>query len=153
MEIRLFTKKVITFLLVVAMTASISTTSTFAADTVDNYDISKVSVKVGEKILNSEGLLELVVRINEDGSFITEEFNENTVKTSHPAASLVAIAELNPDTETVGKDYCCFKYRSVTKCRCQKCGATVKTYGVWKSHKNHDFPLFGKTCKTCGYKK
>ena len=158
MKMRLFIKKVITLLLVVAMTASISRTAAFAADTVDHHDVVKVAVKVGEKFLNSEGHLESVIRINEDGSFFTEEYNRNTAKTqktkcSHPSESLKAIAELDPETENVKKDYCCFRYRSRTEYRCKKCGATIILHGVWKSHKKHNFPLFGRTCRTCGYKK
>lgn len=93
-----------------------------------------------------------------DGSYVTEVLDQKDIENyriscDHPAASLVAVGNLANDTKMVATASCCFKYRSVTRCQCKKCGAAVKTYGAWKYHKNHSFPLFGKTCKTCGYKK
>ena len=81
------------------------------------------------------------------------DLNRQKVKCVHPAANLVAIADLSDDTKTVGTSTCFFKYRSVTQCRCNKCGSLIKTYGAWKYFKKHSFPFLGETCKLCGYKK
>lgn len=152
-------EKTITTILVIIFTLMLSTSFIFAHDTISDvlFEIPD-SASEGQIFINSNGCTEKVVRVNNDGSFVTEEVKENgeqVIKAvcTHPAASLVAITNLTDETKTVGKASCCFKYRSVTQCKCKKCGGLVKTYGAWKSYTKHSYPFLGKTCKTCGYKK
>lgn len=144
-------------------TCIVKENSNFSAfDTVKFYQfMKKDNLKKEENFINTNGNLEQVIRVNKDGSFITEEIkvNINTIMNrkavcNHPSASLVAIANLRNDTEDVHTDSCCFRYRSVTKYRCKKCGnSSIKQYGAWQKHKKHSYPLFSKKCKICGYKK
>lgn len=155
-EKKAFKNKVITFLLLLTMAFSIGNGYVVADENLRLHEIEEV--KAGDKFLSANGQLELVVRVNKDGSFISEEYNPNSIRTrvvkcSHPAASLKAVAELNPEFKDVATASCCYKYRSVTQCRCKKCGALIKMHGPWKSVSKHSFPLFGKTCKRCEYKK
>lgn len=145
-------------LLLTAITLLAMNTHNAFASEVNPQSAIIESVKVGKSFINADGYTEEVIRINSDGSYITTVFDQNINKNNrlscvHPAASLVAVSNLANDTKTVATSSCCYRYRSVTKCRCKKCGATIKTYGAWKIHKSHNFPLFSKTCKTCGYKK
>ncbi|MDE6981964.1 MAG: hypothetical protein K2P60_11285, partial [Lachnospiraceae bacterium] len=170
-----FVKKVFTLALTVIAISTVSSEPALACKITDNTCIVKESsnfsaldtvksyqfVKKGEKFLNTNGNVEQVIRVNKDGSFFTEEINVNTyaiknrkAACSHPSASLVAIVNLLDDTEKVKTASCCFKYRSVTKYRCKKCGnSSIIQYGAWQKHKKHSYPLFGKKCKTCGFKK
>lgn len=130
-----------------------------ASNTVASKKIfKKERIKVRDKFLNAEGKMEQVIRVNKDGSFVTEEVDlrikGKKKACSHPAGSLKAIANLAPKTVTMAQPNCCFKHCTVTLNRCQQCGnGSIKTYGAWINHKKHNFPFLGKKCKTCGYKK
>ena len=151
-------KKIIAILVASIMICALTSVA-FA----DSFTIGESQVKenldIGDTFKNTEGYYERVIQVGKDGSFMTEvvDFaiqNSQKVACSHPLASLIPLAELDPDTQTVATKSVCFKYRSKTKCRCSKCNKIVYTYGPWKKHTKHSFfPLFGKKCKICGYTK
>lgn len=151
-------KKTICSILAIMMMVSLNIGSVFAADNSSENKGTDEFLKIGTVFYGMEGHMEQVIRIASDGSYVTEVLDQKDIENyriscDHPAASLVAVGNLANDTKMVATASCCFKHRSVTRCQCKKCGAAVKTYGAWKYHKNHSFPLLGKTCKTCGYKK
>lgn len=173
-------KKIVTLLLAVIAISSVTvkpvsaseiTESTYTMnrnnnfselDSIKSYQLMKKErIKTGEKFLDSNGNIEQVIRVNKDGSFITEELeiSRNTImsrneRCSHPTQSLVALVDLGDEIKHKKTASCCYKYRSVTKYRCKKCGnSSIKQFGAWHEHKKHSYPLFSKKCKECGFKK
>lgn len=144
--------------LIVLLMFVVNVGSASAGDVIIGQEYADENSSVGEIFRNADGDYERIVRVEKDGSFVTEVMESVIQKSQkaacpHPAANLIPLAEKEPDTRTIASENVCFQYRSKTLCRCGKCNATIYTYGPWKNHTKHDFPLFGKTCKTCGYTK
>ena len=101
---------------------------------------------------------ERVVRVNEDGSFVTEPVEEissyvTNAPCEHPARYLEAVGK-KTDFQTVGTAGTCYKERLIISNKCNKCQRRgIKTYSPWVRCSKHRYPLLKKTCSICGYKK
>lgn len=104
------------------------------------------------------GAKERVVRVNEDGSFVTEPVEEissyvTNAPCEHPARYLEAVGK-KTDFQTVGTAGTCYKERLIISNKCNKCQRRgIKTYSPWVRCSKHRYPLLKKTCSICGYKK
>lgn len=135
-------------------------TSVLAKENISAKDVQEKNIKVGALYENKEGQRERIIRVNKDGSFVTESidmrkcFSTNRVKGAK-SCSHTRLLEISTKTETstVGKKSCCYKSRKIVKSRCENCSKIFTTYGRWTQHKKHSYKLFGKKCKICGYKK
>lgn len=102
--------------------------------------------------------LERVIRVYEDGSFVTEPINDiRTYATNtpceHPARYLEARGK-KTDFQTVGTAGICYKERLIISNKCKKCNRIgIKTYSPWSYCSKHSYPALKKTCKICGYTK
>lgn len=82
------------------------------------------------------GSLERVIRVYEDGSFVTEPINDiRTYATNtpceHPARYLEARGK-KTDFQTVGTAGICYKERLIISNKCKKCNRIgIKTYSPW----------------------
>lgn len=129
--------------------------------TITNTVVAKESepvVKVNDVIQGSTGSKEVVIRVNEDGSYVSCVYSlqKASVKANSTCdhTNLVEYSKYT-ETESYKKKNAtyCYKTRIVQNARCAKCGKTgIKMYGKWTKYK-HKYSLFGKTCKKCGYKK
>lgn len=103
---------------------------------------------------------ERLIKINEDGSFITEIIGEEeTASLYHPTRTcdheLYFAGQFSDTTSYYGRDSKnCYKTRTVERTRCRRCGKQFLVYRQWKYY-GHNFPWFGDTCKNkdCNYKK
>ena len=88
------------------------------------------------------GSLERVIRVYEDGSFVTEPINDiRTYATNtpceHPARYLEARGK-KTDFQTVGTAGICYKERLIISNKCKKCNRIgIKTYSHGNSSNQH----------------
>ena len=88
------------------------------------------------------GSLERVIRVYEDGSFVTEPINDiRTYATNtpceHPARYLEARGK-KTDFQTVGTAGICYKERLIISNKCKKCNRIgIKTYSRWSYCSKH----------------
>ena len=112
----------------------------------------------GNIYVTETGAKERVVRVNEDGSFVTEPVEEissyvTNAPSEHPARYLEAVGK-KTDFQTVGTAGTCYKERLIISNKCNKCQRRgIKTYSPWVRCSKHRYPLLKKTCSICGYKK
>lgn len=112
----------------------------------------------GNIYVTETGAKERVVRVNEDGSFVTEPFEEissyvTNAPCEHSARYLEAVGK-KTDFQTVGTAGTCYKERLIISNKCNKCQRRgIKTYSPWVRCSKHRYPLLKKTCSICGYKK
>ena len=112
----------------------------------------------GNIYVTETGAKERVVRVNEDGSFVTEPVEEissyvTNAPCEHPARYLEAVGK-KTDFQTVGTAGTCYKERLIISNKCTKCQRRgIKTYSPWVRCSKHRYPLLKKTCNICGYKK
>lgn len=112
----------------------------------------------GNIYVTETGAKERVVRVNEDGSFVTEPVEEissyvTNAPCEHPARYLEAVGK-KTDFQTVGTAGTCYKERLIISNKCTKCQRRgIKTYSPWVRCSKHRYPLLKKTCSICGYKK
>ena len=115
-------------------------------------------VPSGNIYVTETGAKERVVRVNEDGSFVTEPVEEissyaTNAPCEHPARYLEAVGK-KTDFQTVGTAGTCYKERLIISNKCNKCQRReIKTYSPWVRCSKHRYPLLKKTCSICGYKK
>lgn len=110
-----------------------------------------------EVFLNEDGTKEVVIGVNEDGSFVTEIMD--AAKAVNPNdcrhTSIETYGQPKGESKSYNKQYSdkCYKTRTVMDARCLICGRTgLKSYSAW-SDKGHKYPLFSSTCEKCNYKK
>ena len=112
----------------------------------------------GNIYVTETGAKERVVRVNEDGSFVTEPVEEissyvTNAPCEHPARYLEAVGK-KTDFQTVGTAGTCYKERLIISNKCNKCQRRgIKTYSPWVRSSKHSYPVLKKTCSICGYKK
>ena len=112
----------------------------------------------GNIYVTETGAKERVVRVNEDGSFVTEPVEEissyvTNAPCEHPARYLEAVGK-KTDFQTVGTAGTCYKERLIISNKCNKCQRRgIKTYSPWVRCSKPRYPLLKKTCSICGYKK
>lgn len=112
----------------------------------------------GNIYVTETGAKERVVKVNEDGSFVTEPVEEissyvTNAPCEHPARYLEAVGK-KTDFQTVGTAGTCYKERLIISNKCNKCQRRgIKTYSPWVRCSKHRYPLLKKTCSICGYKK
>ena len=112
----------------------------------------------GNIYVTETGAKERVVRVNEDGSFVTEPIEEissyvTNASCEHTARYLEAVGK-KTDFQTVGTAGTCYKERLIISNKCNKCQRRgIKTYSPWVRCSKHRYPLLKKTCSICGYKK
>ena len=112
----------------------------------------------GNIYVTGTGAKERVVKVNEDGSFVTEPVEEissyvTNAPCEHPARYLEAVGK-KTDFQTVGTAGTCYKERLIISNKCNKCQRRgIKTYSPWVRCSKHRYPLLKKTCSICGYKK
>lgn len=115
-------------------------------------------ISIGSLYVTETGVNERVVRVNEDGSFVTEPVEEasfyaTNASCEHPARYLEAVGK-KTDFQTVGSSGTCYKERLIISNKCNKCNRRgIKTYTPWTYCSKHSFPVLKKTCSICGYKK
>lgn len=92
----------------------------------------------GNIYVTETGAKERVVRVNEDGSFVTEPIEEissyvTNASCEHPARYLEAVGK-KTDFQTVGTAGTCYKERLIISNKCNKCQRRgIKTYSPWGS--------------------
>ena len=97
-------------------------------------------ISSGNIYVTETGAKERIVRVNEDGSFVTEPIE--------------AISSYATDFRTVGTAGICYKERLIISNKCNKCHRRgIKTYTPWTYCSKHSYPFLKKTCSICGYKK
>ena len=112
----------------------------------------------GNIYVTETGAKERGVKVNEDGSFVTEPVEEissyvTNAPCEHPARYLEAVGK-KTDFQTVGTAGTCYKERLIISNKCNKCQRRgIKTYSPWVRCSKHRYPLLKKTCSICGYKK
>ena len=112
----------------------------------------------GNIYVTETGAKERVVKVNEDGSFVTEPVEEissyvTNAPCEHPARYLEAVGK-KTDFQTVGTAGTCYKERLIISNKCNKCQRRgIKTYSPWVRCSKHRYTLLKKTCSICGYKK
>ena len=112
----------------------------------------------GNIYVTETGAKERVVRVNEDGSFVTEPVEEissyvTNAPCEHTARYVEAVGK-KTDFQTVGTAGTCYKERLIISNKCNKCQRRgIKTYSPWVRCSKHRYPLLKKTCSICGYKK
>ena len=112
----------------------------------------------GNIYVTETGAKERVVKVNEDGSFVTEPVEEissyvTNAPCEHTARYLEAVGK-KTDFQTVGTAGTCYKERLIISNKCNKCQRRgIKTYSPWVRCSKHRYPLLKKTCSICGYKK
>lgn len=90
----------------------------------------------GNIYVTETGAKERVVRVNEDGSFVTEPVEEissyvTNAPCEHPARYLEAVGK-KTDFQTVGTAGTCYKERLIISNKCNKCQRRgIKTYSPW----------------------
>lgn len=150
-------KKFVTVLLAIVMLMSLSThVFTFADELcADGEGCSHHEHNIIAMLDITEG--ERLVKINEDGSFITEIIEEEGVFLFNPTRTcdheLYFAGQYSETKSYNGSDSKnCYKTRIVERTRCRRCGRQFLVYKPWKYY-GHNFPWFGDTCKKCNYKK
>ena len=104
----------------------------------------------GNIYVTETGAKERVVRVNEDGSFVTEPVEEissyvTNAPCEHPARYLEAVGK-KTDFQTVGTAGTCYKERLIISNKCNKCQRRgIKTYSPWVRCSKHRYPLLKKT--------
>ena len=100
----------------------------------------------GNIYVTETGAKERVVRVNEDGSFVTEPVEEissyvTNAPCEHPARYLEAVGK-KTDFQTVGTAGTCYKERLIISNKCNKCQRRgIKTYSPWVRCSKHRYPL------------
>lgn len=154
-------KRIFRMVVVVLSVCCLSTTA-FAKEAVSMKYNQKENIKVGALYKNENGVSEKIIKVNGDGSFVTERldlprsFSINSLNVrSVKNCQHTRLLEISTKTEpsNVAKKSCCYKSRKVVKSRCAQCSKIFTTYGKWENHNAHYYKLFGKKCKVCGYKK
>ena len=90
----------------------------------------------GNIYVTETGAKERVVRVNEDGSFVTEPVEEissyvTNAPCEHPARYLEAVGK-KTDFQTVGTAGTCYKERLIISNKCNKCQRRgIKTYSPY----------------------
>ena len=108
----------------------------------------------GNIYVTETGAKERVVKVNEDGSFVTEPVEEissyvTNAPCEHPARYLEAVGK-KTDFQTVGTAGTCYKERLIISNKCNKCQRRgIKTYSPWDRCSKHRYPLLKKTCSIC----
>ncbi len=117
----------------------------------------------GSVFKSEDGSWQYVIRVNEDGSFVTQTIEDNTsqaksliAKSSCSHTVLVTYGTAKIEKKSVKTESVCYKTRKYKKAKCDKCkktGFRVYTTG-WKKHK-HDYGFLNlrDTCKECGMAK
>lgn len=102
---------------------------------------------------------ERLIKINEDGTFITEVMDDGELLLSYRRPNCeheLHFVGMTSEKKSYNAQYPdkCYKTRLIEITRCRRCGKEFKVYRRWVDH-NHDFPWFGfgDKCKECGYKK
>lgn len=130
------------------MVPFIVTNTEFVKAAESNYKINE--------IINEDGVAEIVIRVLENGEYITIPFqSQDVASTKASTCQHMNLSAYNSykQTREADTDDMCYKVRVVSESKCINCGKTgFKHYGTW-TQKPHDYPLFGKTCKTCGKSK
>ena len=115
-------------------------------------------ISSGNIYMTETGAKERIVRVNEDGSFVTEPIEAissyaTNAPCEHPARYLEAVGK-KTDFRTVGTAGICYKERLIISNKCNKCHRRgIKTYTPWTYYSKHSYPFLKKTCSICGYKK
>lgn len=108
-------------------------------------------VDINEVFQAEDGTNEMVIRINEDGSYVTQPEGMTSVRASCRHTNLSAYKSYK-ETKKSDVSSKCFMIRTVSESKCMSCGRRgFKNYGIW-TYRAHDYSLLGK-CKTCGKKR
>ncbi|WP_313130875.1 hypothetical protein [Anaerocolumna sp.] len=127
-------------------------TTAFAAPPQHNHE----HISVGD-VIHTETGNDVVIKINEDQSFYTAPLRNSLLRAADTCShnQLEAYGSKTSTTSSYNKSDStyCYKTRTLQNARCVQCKKTgFKIYGSWTDVK-HSYPLFGSTCKKCGYKK
>ena len=113
------------------------------ADSVDSVTLENLDIPADE----------VLVKMNEDGSFVTEKISDVSTFAAQECRHDEIIKDGPPLTEKVsyGGAYAdkCYKKRTVEQSYCSRCHKRFKVYGPW-TDVNHSYPFIGKKiCKVC----
>lgn len=112
-------------------------------------------IKVNDIIDGEEGK-EVVIKVLNDGRFITVPFDEAVMMAACNHTSIVGTGTKHKVTSSYNKtdSTYCYKYRYYEDAVCARCGKTgFKIYDSTWTKVKHKYKLFGKTCTVCGYEK
>lgn len=106
---------------------------------------------------NEEGEKEIVIRVEEDGSFVTSLLSQeravNPNQCQHTNLEMYGKPKGTTQSHNKQDPDNCYKTRTVQEARCLTCNRTgLKVYSSWEEHP-HNYPLFSNKCKKCGYTK
>lgn len=145
-------RKRISIISIVALTALLLTGMTsFASDNIEY-------VNEGDIIIGTTQKEEIVVKVNDDGSFTTIEFTEEETLDVYqydcPHNELRKYAPTSKAESSYNARYSdkCYQARTVDVSQCKRCLRLFYTYGSWLDYP-HKYKLLGKTCTECGYVK
>ena len=128
-----------------------------------NAHISIDTVKVSDVFEATDGSLQYVIKVNADGSFVTQTIDENTTKAKILASRsscnhsvLITYGKQKTEKKAVNSKTVCYKTRKWKAAKCSQCkknGFRVYT-SDWKSYEhNYGFLGLRDTCKECGREK
>lgn len=112
-------------------------------------------VKINDIIRGDTGELEIVIRVLENGEYITIPFQAPAITPMSTECQHLNLSAYSSYKQTAVADTSsmCYKVRTISESKCMSCGKTgFKNYGTW-TNRPHDFPVFGNTCRTCGKSK
>ncbi len=146
----------IIFLLVVAMLPANVAVAYSHGILCDTDGFGETS-RIGEIFKNESGEYEKIIRIEEEGGFLTEVVHPfaqtiQSASCTHPTSSLKKIKDMETSYKILKKPTVCYKSRKRVLLECEVCRCRLYAYENWINHK-HDFPLFGRICNFCHFTK
>lgn len=146
-------KNSVLFLMCLSMLSTLLLSGTIFAQTA-NID----SVEVNDIISNVNNEKEIVIKVNEDSSFITLPLELSLSYSSKAGCmhyNLIAygLPEITKESHNKANSTYCYRERTVQYARCTDCGqSNFRVYGTWTEYK-HSYGFLSNKCKECGYEK
>lgn len=132
------------------MSAMFFSTDTMAKET----GVGEDNIRIGDVINNNNDKKDVVIRINDDNSFVTS-IPENLLLRATTACSHTNLSVTSSYTERewLNTASFCYRLRNIDNAKCGKCGKIgFKSYGKWEKY-THKYPFLSSKCSICGYKK
>lgn len=145
-------RKIIPIVSMMVLVALVLTSMTsFASDNAEHLN-------EGDIIIGTTQKEEIVIEVNNDGSFTTMEFIQeeasNVYQSNCPHNELTKYRPTSSEKSSYNAKNSdkCYRSRTVDVSQCRRCGRLFYTYGRWSDYSHH-YKFLGKKCTECGYEK
>lgn len=122
--------------------------------TVFAQNINLNHINVNDVISNFNNEKEIVVKINEDGSFVTIPLNESNLYANCSHFNSTTYGPITTTKESYNKNNStyCYRLKESQRIKCLDCGQFISTLNTWTDYK-HSYGFLSNKCKECGYEK